>query len=213
MPASRGSSQLGLNSGLLNRRQILYHLSHQGSPLRVSLFGRPPPQHTARDGAWPPRPRNQSVCPKLPCDLLPESPTESGSPAQGLPGPAGVSDDLASPPAQLRAAPRVPQPHLPARAPSSQCHRPGSRQRDPSLLEARKLGLVPGTTCQAPGTTVLPSGRPAPWKKHLESVSSGVLSAMTATVLQVTAMVLQVVGTGAGAASQGRARAGSSGLR
>jgi len=67
---------------------------------------------------------------------------------------------------------------------------------------------VPGTTCQAPGTTVLPSGRPAPWKKHLESVSSGVLSTVTATVLQVTAMVLQVVGTGAGRRFSGQSPRG-----
>ena len=60
---------------------------------------------------------------------------------------------------------------------------------------------MPGTTCQAPGTTVLPSGRPAPWKKHLESVSSGVLSA-------VTAMVLQVVGTGAGRRFSGQSPCG-----
>ena len=31
MPSSRGSTQ-GLNSGLLHYRQILYDLSHQGSP-------------------------------------------------------------------------------------------------------------------------------------------------------------------------------------
>ena len=56
---------------------------------------------------------------------------------------------------------------------------------------------MPGTTCQAPGTAVLPSGRPAPWKKHLESVSSGAPSAMTA-------VVLQVVGTGVGCRFSGQ---------
>ena len=32
MPSSRGSSHQGLNPGLLHCRQILYYLSHQGSP-------------------------------------------------------------------------------------------------------------------------------------------------------------------------------------
>lgn len=50
---------------------------------------------------------------------------------------------------------------------------------------------MPGTTCQAPGTAVLASGRPAPWKKHLELTSGGAPSA-------VTDAVLRVVGTGAG---------------
>ena len=37
IPFSRGSSRLGLNWGLLHCRQILYHLSHRGSPSNFLL--------------------------------------------------------------------------------------------------------------------------------------------------------------------------------
>lgn len=60
---------------------------------------------------------------------------------------------------------------------------------------------MPGTTCQALGTAVLASGRPAPWKKHLELTSGGAPSA-------VTDSVLRVVGTGAGRRILGQNRCG-----
>ena len=138
-PASRGSSRPGLNSGLLNCRQILYRLSHQGSPLRISLFGRPPPQHTAREGAWLPRPRNQSVCPSCRVTSCLKAPLSPVAQLKGSRDPQGRP--MTSPPLQPSSGPPL-----------------GS----PSLISRPGLPLH-NATAPGPGRGIRASWRPGSW--------------------------------------------------